>query len=117
VQQFLYQMASMSLSVLPRFHACDGIRGPLIDVRRFLDLPPHSRNEALAALMRRMGVCEERGSGIDKVLFEIELYQLPPPDFAAVGRNTRVVLYTPRELSKMRKEDRGRAWPAAARAT
>jgi len=82
---------------------------PLIDVRRFLDLPPHSRNEALAALMRRMGVCEERGSGIDKVLFEIELYQLPPPDFAAVGRNTRVVLYTPRELSKMRKEDRGRA--------
>lgn len=82
---------------------------PLIDVRRFLDLPPQSRNEALAALMRRMGVCEERGSGIDKVLVEIELFQLPPPDFSVVGRNTRAVLYSPRDLSKMRKEDRIRA--------
>ena len=25
-----------------------------------------SRNEALASFMRRIGVCEERGSGIDK---------------------------------------------------
>lgn len=82
---------------------------PLIDVRRFLDLPPRSRNEGLAALMRRMGVCEERGSGIDKVLFEVELYQLPAPDFVAAGANTRAVLYSPRKLSKMRREDRVRA--------
>ena len=39
---------------------------PLLDTNRFIDLPPRSRNEALAALMRRIGVCEERGSGMTR---------------------------------------------------
>ena len=29
--------------------------------------------------MRRFGICEERGSGWDKVVFQTELYQLPAP--------------------------------------
>ena len=40
---------------------------PLVDTQRFLDTPPRSRNETLASLMRRVRICEERGSGIDKV--------------------------------------------------
>ncbi len=43
---------------------------PLVDTYRFVDTPPRSRNEALAALMRRFGICEERGSGWDKVVFQ-----------------------------------------------
>lgn len=39
---------------------------PLIDIKRFLDEPPRSRNESLASFMRRINICEERGSGIDK---------------------------------------------------
>ena len=58
---------------------------PLVDTRRFLDTPPRSRNEALASFMRRIGVCEERGSGIDKVVFETEFYQLPAPEFEITG--------------------------------
>jgi predicted HTH transcriptional regulator len=58
---------------------------PLVDTRRFLDSPPKSRNERLASFMRRVGICEERGSGIDKVVFESELYQLPAPAFEKVG--------------------------------
>jgi len=57
---------------------------PLIEAERFLDSPPQSRNESLASMMRRIGVCEERGSGIDKVVWETEHYQLPPPRFEAV---------------------------------
>ena len=38
---------------------------PLVDTQRFLDNPPRSRNETLASLMRRVGICEERGSGVD----------------------------------------------------
>jgi predicted HTH transcriptional regulator len=45
------------------------------------DTPPRSRNESLASLMRRFRICEERGSGIDKVVFLVELYQLPAPLF------------------------------------
>ena len=41
---------------------------------RFLDSQPRSRNEALASLMRRFDICEERGSGIDKVVAEVERF-------------------------------------------
>ncbi|MCK4340048.1 MAG: putative DNA binding domain-containing protein, partial [Candidatus Cloacimonetes bacterium] len=36
---------------------------PLIDVNRFIDSAPQSRNETLASFMRRVYICEERGSG------------------------------------------------------
>jgi predicted HTH transcriptional regulator len=50
---------------------------PLVDPLRFIDEPPRSRNEALAGLMRRMNFCEERGSGIKKVIWGIHLTKLP----------------------------------------
>lgn len=82
---------------------------PLVKVDRFLDSPPKSRNEALASFMRRVGVCEERGSGIDKVVFETEFYQLPAPVFETTAEHTRAVLFAHRELKEMDKEDRIRA--------
>lgn len=82
---------------------------PLVDTQRLLDSPPRSRNEALASMMRRIGICEERGSGVDKVVFQTELYQLPAPAFEVVGESTRSTLFTPRQLVKMDPEDRQRA--------
>lgn len=82
---------------------------PLNDLQRLLDLPPRSRNESLAAVMRRLGVCEERGSGIDKVIHEIERYQLPPPDFRVAGDNTQALLFAPKKLTAMSPADRVRA--------
>lgn len=82
---------------------------PLVDTSRMLDNPPRSRNEALASLMRRMGICEERGSGVDKVVFQTELYQLPAPAFDVVGDSTRSTLFAPRPLTKMDQHDRIRA--------
>ena len=82
---------------------------PLIDTDRFLDTPPRSRNERLASFMRRIGVCEERGSGIDKIVYETELYQLPAPLFEVVEDNTRAILFAHRPLKKMDKADRIRA--------
>ncbi|MEO1390471.1 MAG: ATP-binding protein [Cyanobacteria bacterium J06634_6] len=82
---------------------------PLVATERFLNSPPKSRNETLASLMRRMGICEERGSGIDKVVFQTEMYQLPAPIFEVIEENTRSVLLAPRPLTKMDKQDRIRA--------
>lgn len=82
---------------------------PLISPERFIDSPPRSRNESLAALMRRMRVCEEQGTGIDKVIAAVELYQLPPPDFRVEGDAVRVVLHAPRRFAHMTKEERVRA--------
>lgn len=82
---------------------------PLIDTLRFIDEPPRSRNEVLAALMRRMNMCEERGSGIDKVISHIEAYQLPAPDFRVAGSSTVAVLLGPRTFAEMDREERIRA--------
>ncbi len=82
---------------------------PLVKTERFLDTPPRSRNEALASLMRRAGICEERGSGVDKVVFETELYQLPAPIFETPEGNTRAVLFAHKVLNDMDRADRVRA--------
>ena len=82
---------------------------PLIDTQRFIDEPPQSRNEILAALMRRLGICEERGSGIDKAIAAIELHQLPAPSFVATERHTKVILYSMQKFADMSRDDRVRA--------
>lgn len=82
---------------------------PLVQTDRFLDSPPRSRNEALASFMRRIGVCEERGSGVDKVVIQTEVFQLPAPFFEATDEHTRVVLFAHREFKAMDKTDRIRA--------
>ena len=82
---------------------------PLIEIARFVDHPPVSRNEKLASFMRRIGICEERGSGYDKVVFSTEVYQLPAPEIEIYNDHTKVVLYSHKEFSKMSKDDRYRA--------
>lgn len=82
---------------------------PLVQPERFLDFPPRSRNEALASLMRRMRLCEEQGTGIDKVFVAVELHQLPPPDFRVEGDAVRSVLYAPRRFAEMTPQERVRA--------
>lgn len=81
----------------------------LISPDRFIDFPPRSRNEALAALMRRMRLCEEQGTGIDKVVASVEQFQLPPPDFRVEGSSTRAVLFAPRRFAQMTFDERIRA--------
>jgi predicted HTH transcriptional regulator len=82
---------------------------PLMQTNRFLDSPPRSRNEALASKMRRIGVCEERGSGIDKVVVQSELYQLPAPKFEEIQDSTKATLFSHKELKYMDKDDKTRA--------
>lgn len=80
--------------------------GPLVTVARLLDSPLRSRNEILASFMRRVGICEERGSGVDKVVFETEAYQLPAPVWELLDESTRVVLFAPRKFRDMDKSSR-----------
>lgn len=84
-------------------------REPLVDTDRFLDTPPKSRNEILASFMRRINICEERGSGVDKIVFETEFYQLPAPIFEATNGYTRSILFAHKELKDMHKGDKIRA--------
>lgn len=81
---------------------------PPIKVERFID-EFGSRNERLAELMRRMGLCEEKGSGIDKVIHLAEVYQLPAPDFRVSETRTTAILFAHQDFANMSKPDRIRA--------
>jgi ATP-dependent DNA helicase RecG len=81
---------------------------PVISADRFID-GYRSRNEQLADLMRRIGICEERGSGVDRVITLVEAFQLPAPDFRVREERTVVTLYAPRPLKDMGRDDRVRA--------
>ncbi len=65
-----------------------------------------SRNEKLADIMRRMGFCEEKGSGLDKTIFNVELYQLPPVRITVQENRTIVTLFAYKALNSMDKEER-----------
>ena len=81
--------------------------GPsLVEAERMIDLPPRSRNEALASLMRRMGICEEQGSGLDKVFREVEVLLLPPPLLKSSKASMQVALYGPRAFAEMSMDER-----------
>jgi len=82
---------------------------PLIDTDRFIDHPPRSRNEDMASFMRQIGVCEEGGTGIDRALISIELFQLPAPSFEKYDGFTKVTLYAKRKLKDMSIDDKNRA--------
>ncbi len=81
---------------------------PGISVERFID-EYRSRNEMLADLMRRFGICEEKGSGIDKVIHAAEFYQLPAPDFRVGELRTTAVMFAHQDFTQMNREDRIRA--------
>jgi len=81
---------------------------PLVTPERFIDAYK-SRNEKLADIMRRMGFCEEKGSGLDKVIFYNELFQLPPVNVIVAEGSTRVSLYSYRRLNDLDKKEKIRA--------
>ena len=81
---------------------------PVVPVERFID-GYKSRNEDLAGIMRRLGICEEKSSGIDRVVNQAEAYQLPAPEFHAVYQRTVVSIYGPRDFEQMDRSTRIRA--------
>lgn len=79
---------------------------PLHDVNRLLDLPPQSRNERLAQAMFLLGICERRGSGIDRAVEAIESMLLPAAKITKGENHTRVFLFVKKELSEMTKQEK-----------
>ena len=79
---------------------------PLVDIKRIIDNPPKSRNEKLAALMRRLKMCEELGTGWDKIAITCELAQLPAPKIELFEDSTRVTLFSEVPFTNIALEDK-----------
>ncbi len=107
-QDFLTTGSSVMIEMYPDRVEISNPGIPPIDVKRFID-EFRSRNERLAEHMRRLGICEEKGSGIDKVVQAAEIFQLPAPDFRVSELRTIAVLFAHKNFSEMNRSDRVRA--------
>lgn len=67
---------------------------PLVDIARIIDNPAKSRNEKLASLMRKLKMCEELGTGWDKIIISCEIQRLPTPHINMYEENTKVTLFS-----------------------
>lgn len=108
-QDFFQTGSSVMIEIFPNRFEVTNPGKPLVETDRFLDSPPKSRNEALASFMRRIGICEERGSGVDKIVLQSEMYQLPAPLFETRQDYTIAILFAHKKLKDMDKSDKIRA--------
>ncbi len=79
---------------------------PLIEIDRFIDHPPKSRNELIADFMRRANICERRWSGVDRALQSISKTKLPNPKMEQDADFTRITLYRVNPLSKLTNDEK-----------
>lgn len=104
-QDFYSQGTSIMIEIFSNRIEITNPGVPLVNIDRFLDSPPKSRNESIASFMRRINICEERGSGIDKIVMEMEKYHLPAPIFRTTSEHTISTLDC-KELKEMDKLER-----------
>jgi predicted HTH transcriptional regulator len=80
---------------------------PLVDTERIVNDPPRSRNEALSAIMRRFGFCEEAGSGWDKIISGCEEMHLPAPKIETRNNTSmRVTLQAAKSFKNLTPTER-----------
>jgi predicted HTH transcriptional regulator len=79
---------------------------PLVDIHRIVDNPPKSRNEKLASIMRRLGLCEELGRGWDRMIIACEVQQLPAPRIQIYQESTKVEIFSYMEFGNIPIEDK-----------
>ncbi|MGN1343189.1 MAG: RNA-binding domain-containing protein [Traorella sp.] len=78
----------------------------LVDVDRIIDTAPHSRNENIAAFLRIIGVCEERGSGFDRMEEGLCELHIPATKVETGSDFTRTKFYWYKNFNDWTREER-----------
>ena len=78
----------------------------MVNIKRIIDNPPKSRNEKLASLLRELGLCEELGSGWDRIVLSCEYKQLPAPKIETFSDDTRVTLFSEVSFTGLSMDDK-----------
>lgn len=80
---------------------------PLVSIERIVDTVSISRNENIAGFMHKCGICEERGSGYDKVIdATIKNSMLAPKIENQSDKFTKVTLYLKMPFDLISKKDK-----------
>lgn len=107
-QEFTMQGSSVLVEIYKNRIEISNPGEPMVPIDRLID-GIRSRNERFADFMRRIGICERRGSGIDRVVDAAESFNLPAPDFRAMNHRTLSIAYGPRSFDNMDRTERIRA--------
>jgi predicted HTH transcriptional regulator len=75
-------------------------------IDRLIRTAPQSRNEILASKFRELKICEERGSGFEKAISNIEKYGLPPLKMQEIDNSFRVTMYKPKSFAQLTPTER-----------
>lgn len=71
-----------------------------VTVDNLIHAEPHGRNQTLADAMKRVGLAEKTGRGIDRIYEGSIVYGRPWPDYSD-SNSTRVILFIPRAKADM----------------
>lgn len=107
-QDFMIRGATVMTEVYGNRIEFSNPGAPVVPVERFID-GYQSRNERLADFMRRIGICEEKSSGIDRVVSAAETLQLPAPNFQVDHLRTYAIIHGPKDFEAMTRDERTRA--------
>lgn len=80
---------------------------PTMDVKEFVRMS-NPRNVDLSAKMREMNMCENRGSGIQRLLSENEIHRRADPEFQVVSSLTKARITGKQNFTSLTLEER--AW-------
>lgn len=80
----------------------------LVDINRIIDTAPHSRNENMASFLRIVHICEERGSGFDRMEEGMGELRIPAPKVETAEEFCRTKLYWYKSLNDWSKEEKVR---------
>lgn len=78
----------------------------LVEVNRIIDTAPHSRNENMASFLRIVRICEERGSGFDRMEEGMSELRIPAPKVETGEDFARTKLYWYNSLNDWSREDK-----------
>jgi ATP-dependent DNA helicase RecG len=107
-QDFTARGARVMIEIYDRRVEISNPGDPVVAVDRFID-SYRSRNEQLADLMRRLHICEEKSSGVDRVVRAAEEHHLPAPDFRSGAERTTTVLFGALPFAETNRAERVRA--------
>jgi len=80
---------------------------PLVEIDRIIDTVPVSRNENIAGFMHKCNICEERGSGYEKIITATSKNNMPAPIIRNQSNQfTKVILLAQMPFDMLPKEDK-----------
>ena len=105
-QDFIVSGISLTVEIFTDRLVITNPGTPLNDIRRLIHLPPASRNNDLAQTMYELGMCERRGSGLDRAVSALEEMFLPAVQIEKIEYATIVRIFPKKIFEDMTKQER-----------